>query len=457
MSDPLKLPEPLQLRLKSQLGEAYPAFQQALSQPPPVSIRLNPRKAIPELFAREARVPWCEQGRYLPARPRFTLDPYFHAGAYYVQEASSMFLCHLLPELIDLKRDLRVLDLSAAPGGKTTLLQSLLTPDSLLVANEVITSRNKVLRQNLTRWGGDNHIVTQSNPRQFQQLGNFFDIILVDAPCSGEGLIRKDPAAIQHWSQANVQLCAARQKRILADVLPALAPGGLLIYSTCTYSLEENEANLVWLKQSSRLIPLSLEIPPAWGIQSETSPGVAYRFYPHRLTGEGLFMAAFKKPENSQQATRQQHRSNVGQQTEPADREDRHWLSNPERYLYLTRAQYRIAFPRSIFSDFQAVSRSLRITQSGLNLGKRYHGRLKPSPELALSQFLSPAVPSLELDPESALDFLAHLNFHSLRDNQPGRYLIRYQGLGVGWIKILANGQIRNNYPTAWRILNRNQ
>ena len=194
-NSPMKLPVALETRLKKQLGHEFDNFISALGEPAPISIRLNPGKPTMH-YSDLDPIAWSGQGRYLESRPRFTDDPLFHAGAYYVQEASSMFLEYVIKEIIDLEQDHRVLDLSAAPGGKATHLQALLSKDSLLVANEIITSRNKILRQNLARWGGDNYFVTQSDPKYFKKLSNFFDIIVVDAPCSGEGLMRKDPGAL---------------------------------------------------------------------------------------------------------------------------------------------------------------------------------------------------------------------------------------------------------------------
>lgn len=366
-----------------------------------------------------------------------------------------MFLSHLFQELVDIEKDLRVLDLSAAPGGKATLLQSLLSPESLLVANEVISNRNKVLHQNLIRWGGDNHIISQSDPKAFQRLPGFFDVILVDAPCSGEGLMRKEPSAINEWSLQNVQLCASRQRRILGDIEPALAPGGLLIYSTCTFSETENEQNVRWLQDETDLEAVTIDIPAEWGIQvlDRNLPG--YRFYPHQLRGEGFFIAAFRKAAGIQHNRQGKPANALKYRTDRVTSEDKFWLANPDRYLFLTREQHRIAFPKSIYSDYLELSKAIRITHSGLNMGKVYHGKLKPSPELALSQSIGSDIPAVELDSEAALNFLAHSRLSLPVDLNHGRYLITHKSYGLGWVNLLKTGQIRNNYPTAWRILKR--
>ncbi|MGZ3814731.1 MAG: hypothetical protein ACXVJN_23130 [Mucilaginibacter sp.] len=205
----------------------------------PTSIRLNPFKI--SSIKGDSRVPWCNEGFYLDSRPSFTFDPLFHAGCYYVQEASSMFIDHILHYINKDSDGIKVLDLCAAPGGKSTLINSALKSNDLLVANEIIKTRVPVLTDNLTRWGTSNSIVTNNDPKDFGRLKGFFDIILVDAPCSGSGMFRKDPAAMNEWSEANVNLCHQRQERILADIYPSLKEDGYLIYSTCSYSVEENE------------------------------------------------------------------------------------------------------------------------------------------------------------------------------------------------------------------------
>ena len=448
----IKLPPPLESRLRKQLGEEFEHFQSALREPPPISIRMNPGKPTHH-YPSVDPIPWSREGRYLESRPRFTDDPLFHAGAYYVQEASSMFLEYVVEGVMDLKQDHRVLDLSAAPGGKATHLQSLLTKDSLLVANEIIGSRNKILRQNLVRWGGDNHFVTQSDPKYFKKLPNYFDLILVDAPCSGEGLMRKDPGAIGEWSEDNVTLCSRRQKRILADVVPSLSNGGILIYSTCTFSEVENEENMKWLEQESGLMPLPLDIPESWGIVRSGPERAGYRFYPHHTRGEGFFIAAFNKADSP--STPRIKKGKPGRFPELASPEDRKWLHSPDRYTFLTREEHRIAIPKILYEDYLTINRSLRITSSGLYMGKVYHGQLKPSPELALNQALSKDIQSIEFSVEEALDYLAHINKSHGHDYPSGYNLVVHNSYRLGWLHVLNTGQIRNKYPAAWRILQR--
>ena len=244
----------------------------------PTSIRLNPFKKAS--VQTDQQVPWCAEGYYLDKRPSFTFDPLFHAGCYYVQEASSMFIGHLLKQIRpDNNEPIKILDLCAAPGGKSTLINSALNSNDLLVSNEIIKTRVPVLCDNLNRWGTANIIVTNNDPRDFSRVTGFFDIILVDAPCSGSGMFRKDPAAMSEWSEMNVTLCHQRQERILADVYPALKKDGYLIYSTCSYSHQENEDILDWLCKEYAMETQRMPIEANWGIvetQSDQQIGRAH-------------------------------------------------------------------------------------------------------------------------------------------------------------------------------------
>jgi len=282
------LPDAFIKEMQQLLGkEGLAQYQLALQQPAPTSIRYNPFKQHEPAKALEA-VTWSDHAYYLPERPSFTLDPLFHAGVYYVQEASSMFVGQAVEQLFPEQQPLRVLDLCAAPGGKSTHLLSVLPPGSLLVANEVIRSRYQVLSQNLSKWGLANIIATNHDSSDFSKLEGFFDLILVDAPCSGEGLFRKDKRAIQEWSPEAVSLCAGRQKRILGNIVPALAPGGILLYSTCTYNRQENDENAEWLNNTFQLLPEPIETQPDWKVEQRSQ---AYQFYPHRNKGEGFYLA----------------------------------------------------------------------------------------------------------------------------------------------------------------------
>ncbi|NJN35547.1 MAG: RsmB/NOP family class I SAM-dependent RNA methyltransferase [Saprospiraceae bacterium] len=273
-------------------------FMGALNTPPPVSIRFNPKKKL-ELVVFEQNlglhtepVAWHTEGVYLDERPIFTLDPSFHAGAYYVQEASSMFIAEALKQHVDFQENIKILDLCAAPGGKSTLLAALMSDDSFLLANEVIKSRVDILKENIIKWGQPNVYVSNHDPEDFAALNGFFDVVLVDAPCSGEGMFRKDPQAAQEWSPEAVLTCSARQKRILTHAQNLVKSGGFLLYSTCTYNEFENEKNADFILENADFQPLTIKLVSDWKI-SKLNYG--YQFFPHKTKGEGFYLSLFQK------------------------------------------------------------------------------------------------------------------------------------------------------------------
>ena len=269
---------------------------EALNENPPVSIRINPKKFSHSLSLE--KVKWCKDGFYLPQRPVFTFDPIFHSGAYYVQEASSMFIGEIVKEICKENSIKMALDLCASPGGKTTHLLSNLPEDAFLISNEIVSARLGALDENISKWGNNNVAITCNDPSHFSQLENLFDLILVDAPCSGEGMFRKEEAALAEWSEKNVEHCSIRQKKIISDILPTLQPGGFLIYSTCTYNEKENEENIKFLIDNFDLEPFFP--PPFQGeVPRLRDGGVegSKRFFPHTHKGEGFFVSVLRKPE----------------------------------------------------------------------------------------------------------------------------------------------------------------
>ena len=276
-------------------------FLGAFDEEAPTSIRINPRKISQKNRPSVAPVPWCEEGCYLEDRPQFTFDPLFHAGCYYVQEAASMFVTHavrsLLPSCFP-NGPIEALDMCAAPGGKSTALRTVLPGGSQLVSNEPIPTRAQILLENITKWGWPDCIVTNNYPRDFRKAKTTFDLILCDVPCSGEGMFRRDPATISEWSLQNVEKCWRLQREIVADAWECLAPGGILIYSTCTFNTKENEENVRWIMETYDAEVLEIPTDPAWNITGSLLQGFdapVYRFIPGMTQSEGLFMAVFKK------------------------------------------------------------------------------------------------------------------------------------------------------------------
>ena len=276
--------------------ERYNRFVGAFDEEAPTSIRVNPRIVGDGCFDGEKQVPWCSEGYYLNDRPQFTFDPLLHAGCYYVQEASSMFVTHILQQSGDCPQS--ALDACAAPGGKSTALRSVLPDDCVLISNEPMGNRAQILLENVTKWGGPNHIVTNNYPRDFRKAKLKFDLILCDVPCSGEGMFRKDPNAISEWSAQNVEKCWQLQREIVADAWECLNPGGLLIYSTCTYNTKENEENIRWILDTYDAQVLDIPVDPSWNITGSLLEGFnepVYRFIPGITRGEGLFVCALRK------------------------------------------------------------------------------------------------------------------------------------------------------------------
>ena len=272
---------------------------------PSVSIRLNARRLTTAVTPMDAdgQVPWCPDGFYLRERPLFTADPLFHAGTYYVQEASSMFLDHVLRHLLKGGAGTfaphRVLDLCSAPGGKSTLLRAILPDDCLLISNEPIRSRAQILAENMAKWGHTNVLVTQNYAAEIARSIEPVDLILADVPCSGEGMFRKEDEAVRQWSPRLVAECAALQRTIVTEIWPALCPGGFLVYSTCTFNPEEDECNVEWIARELGADVLAIPTEPAWGIRgdlrAESADLPCYHFLPGQVRGEGFFLAVLQK------------------------------------------------------------------------------------------------------------------------------------------------------------------
>jgi len=381
----------------------------------------------------------------------------FHAGAYYVQEASSMFLGEALKQTTNLNQPIKVLDLCAAPGGKSTLIQSLILDKSLLVSNEVIKTRVTVLAENITKWGAANVIVTNNDPADFKKLPAYFDVIVVDAPCSGSGLFRKDPKAINEWSEQNVELCCQRQERILTDILPSLKEGGILIYSTCSFSTAEDEAIAGWLIKNHALQTIRLQLKSEWNIvesmDAETN-AYGYRFYPDQLKGEGFFISAFVKPESTNPDQYEGRPKLKSERLTPKEIEVlKPWLKSTDDFFFIKQQEEIIALPVNMEKILADIQSALYIKKAGVKLGTIIRSELIPDHELALSNIISKEVPAIEVDKETALQYLRRQDI-KLDNKQTGWALITYLQLPLGWIKMLPN-RINNYYPKEWRILNK--
>lgn len=398
-------------------GVDFEAFSRAMDEPPSISIKLNRRKITdPALTGYEGLEPvaWCRSGYYLPSRPKFTLNPLLHAGVFYVQDASSMIYETIVDELYRrgfLPSLPTVLDLCAAPGGKTTSIINALPDGSFIIANEVMPQRARILAENIQKWGYPETMVTSSPTSTFASVRDSFDLVAVDAPCSGEGMMRKDDDACSQWSKSLVRQCASLQREILTDAVSALRPGGVMIYSTCTFNKHENEENLEWMADFLDLEPIRLDFPDEWGIMSQIGTDLpAFRFMPHATRGEGLFVAILRKR---------------GIIESP----------NQSRILSEVKKEARVildGIPRSILK-----------------------GKIEiPASQWALStNFPIDKFPSAEIDLETALRYLRHEAITLPSNVERGFVVVKYEGFPLGLVKNIGT-RANNLFPAQWRIYN---
>ena len=469
----------------------------ALEKDSPVSIRVNAQKveAVPALAH---RIPWTRAGYYLGNRPTFTFDPLFHAGCYYVQEASSMFVEQAVRQYID--KPVVALDLCAAPGGKSTLLRSALPEGSFLIANEVMRNRSQVLAENIVKWGHPEVMVTSNDPSDFTPLSSLFDLILTDVPCSGEGMFRKDLVAVEEWSPENVGLCWERQRRILRDIWPCLKPGGILIYSTCTYNREENEDNVAWIAKELGAEILPVRTEEAWKITGNltgTDNQLAtdfpvYRFLPHKTEGEGLFLAVLRKEGSADECApdfvlteslgkgkknkkakgsdknAERQKADRGRNAEKGRGNDRNkggqkplaFPNELKEALHLEDAEYDFwmedGIARAIRTQWHALYEMLHarlhVLHAGIILAEQKGKDWQPHHSLAMSSLLNRGYfPEAELTYEQAIAYLRKEAVTLDADVARGYVLLTFQGKALGFAKNIGN-RANNLYPQEWRI-----
>ncbi len=458
----MQFPHEFIAELELVLGSEKEDLLQALDGDTPTSIRFNPDKCqdislLP--FALGKELSWAENAYYLDERPSFTADPLFHLGYYYVQEASSMLLDRVRAYLPQ-DRALLALDLCAAPGGKSTLLSSIMPKGSLLVSNEVVPSRANILKENILKWGNPYNIVTSSFPDKWHKVKDTFDVLLVDAPCSGEGMFRKDLNARSEWTKDSPKLCAIRQKDILENVLPCLRAGGLLIYSTCTFNRQENEEMVSFIQEEFDVTPLELSDLPQEIVCSPLTDLPCYRMYPHRLAGEGLFMAVFRKngaietPKAKKNKFKSKSKKGQSKQLFNIGKEIKDFiLSSSDFDFQVLGDSYVQAFPREYLNLLQSLQENkIAILNAGILLGNIKGKDFIPHQALALSQLCDRSqFEKVELDEAQALLFLAKQEIKLDPMLPRGIKLLTYQGANLGFVKHIGS-RTNNLYPNEWRI-----
>lgn len=452
----MKLPEDFERQMQDLLGtQRYETFKDALGQMPPVSIRRNPLKTTTNGRDGEETVPWCPNGVYLNERPNFTFDPLLHAGCYYVQEASSMFIDQVLRQYAN--KPLTMLDLCAAPGGKSTAARAALPAGSLLFCNEPMHNRAQILVENIQKFGATDVIVTNNYPKDYRKAGITFDIILCDVPCSGEGMFRKDEGAVAEWSLQKTDNCQRLQREIVGDAWECLAENGLLIYSTCTFNTRENEENIRWIcsKTGAEVLPVQTE--DDWNITGSLLEGFdkpVYRFIPGWTKGEGLFMAVLRKGAATHEKQEQGNKKKQGKQKGKNGDLPAHNIPilGKEDFDITQRGNDIYAIPAAWRNEYDTASRLLKVMHAGIKVGTLKGKDMVPDQSLALSCALDrEAFPNVSLDYAEAIGYLRKEAVTLPPDTPCGIVLLTYGGHPIGFAKNIGR-RANNLYPQEWRI-----
>jgi len=448
----VNLPEEFVKTTRNALGrERYARLEAALQEDATVSVRLNSGKcdtAKTVVNDCSGSVGWCPSGTYLGCKPDFTFDPLMHGGLYYVQEASSMFIDFVLRQLV--AEPVVMLDLCAAPGGKTTACRAALPAGSLLIANETVRTRASILAENVQKWGHPDVIVTNNAPQDFPHAGILYDVILADVPCSGEGMFRKDEAARAEWSSKNVENCQRLQRRIIAGVWQSLREGGLFIYSTCTFNTLENEENAAWIAAELGAEFISLPIKSEWNIQSAVvGNNPVYRFLPGYTRGEGLFVTVFRK--TSKATSLEQKRIKTNRQN-PTFSAKELPLKNAADFTTRQKGDRLLAIPTWWADKYDIVSQQLNIIHAGITVGTMRGGGSLPAQSLALSVCLDRSRFAIcNIDRVQAISYLRREAIVLPPETPRGIVLLTYRDLPIGFAKNIGS-RANNLYPQDWKI-----
>ncbi len=441
--------------------ELYKRFLKGMEEETPTSIRLNPFKSPREARVNDGlkAVEWCPNtGRYVKDRPNFTFDPLLHAGLYYVQEASSMMVDLVIRQLIH--QPVCMLDLCAAPGGKSTALRAALPEGSLLFSNEPMKLRAQILSENIQKFGHPDVIVTNNYPADYKKSHLSFDVILADVPCSGEGMFRKDEGAIQEWSVQNVEKCWHLQREIVSDIWDRLKPGGFLIYSTCTFNAHEDEENVAWIAEELGAKFIELDIEESWNITgSLIDEHPVYRFIPGVTSGEGLFMAVLQKEgEPFATETNEKKKNKKGKNDKKGNAKTslanfpEGWLKNGSEWTARVKNDSLYAIPERWSNLFDLANEELKVIHAGVKVGLQKGKDLIAEQSLALSTLLNKEhFPQVEIDYMDAIRYLRKEAVTLPSGTPKGLVLLTYRGIPLGWEKNIGN-RANNLYPQEWKI-----
>ncbi len=436
-----RLPKAFLERIGGQLGDGLPDFLRACEDPYLRGIRFHPLRRTTGLMADDLleRIPWVENGYLLRQDSTAGTDAAHEAGAFYLQEPSAM-----IPAVVmDARPGEKILDLCAAPGGKSTQLGCAMQGKGILIANEPVPKRAQVLSRNIERMGIPNAVVTCAMPfRLAARFEGYFDGVMVDAPCSGEGMFRRHPETRAEWSAEKAAGCADRQEEILEEAAKMVRPGGRIVYATCTFNPAENEEQVArFVQRHPDFVPEPFFLPGAEGAEGMLT------CWPHRMKGEGQFTARLRKNDKSILTEKAERENKTGRRRNG----EKEFLSREERRIIensgLTIPEITGRFGVSLISLPDAPELSgIKVLRMGLHVGEIRNGVLIPDHALALSIF-PPGASEKELDGEEALRYLAG---ESLAGEEKGWVLMKYRGLALGWGKG-SEGRIRNHYPKGLR------
>lgn len=464
MIQDILIPDGFKAMLRAEIGEnTAETLIPALNEEPETSLRINRRKqpnAMP--YPGMTSVAWCNSGFYLPERPQFTINPLLHAGTFYVQDASSMVYETIVGEIVKRREEseerrvdeMRVCDLCAAPGGKTTAILNALPDGCVMLANEFSSSRAAILKENLCKYGYPEVIVTNADTSRLASMRRCFDLIAVDAPCSGEGMMRKEETARTQWSEGLIKQCAALQREILGNAVEMLAPGGYLIYSTCTFNTSEDEDNAAWIAETFDLQPIDTGLAGKDGIQSQVKGSIpCLRFMPGFTRGEGLFVAVFRKDDDGSSCRRKMKKNAKGKSKEKTDAKilnlAKSWINGEMEIM--VHEGHLLALTPTTAALLEVIPKGVRIISAGVDIGEIKGKDLIPAHPLAMSVAMAHTFPEVELSEDDALRYLSRDSIMLPPETPKGFVTVTFKGHPLGFLKNHGN-RSNNLYPQDYRI-----